>query len=233
MILLQFTGLKDEIANRNTRYWFKYIITTPNQLTAAALVIQYWLPRDKVNPGVWIAIFLVVIIVVVGVFLFGFFSWVRYSCLTILQNYLGIELFGELEFWLSSFKVIIIVGIIIFALVIACGGGPDGDAPGFRYWHNPGAFAELYADGALGKFLGFWSVMVNATFAYLGTELVGVTAGEAQNPRRSIPKGMFLFSFFYYRLYFSVAGTNELPQPSSLPSSVSSSSTASASSSSA
>jgi amino acid transporter len=55
---------------------------------------------------------------------------------------------------------------------------------------------ELYADGALGKFLGFWSVMVNATFAYLGTELVGVTAGEAQNPRRSIPKGTFIDSFF-------------------------------------
>ena len=127
------------------------------------------------------------------------------------QNYLGIELFGELEFWLSSFKVstfdhrsqylnlfylhgriqiIILLGIILFSLVIACGGGPNGDAPGFRYWHNPGAFAELYDTGALGKFLGFWSVMVNATFAYLGTELVGVTAAEAQNPRRNIPRGM-------------------------------------------
>ena len=43
-------------------YWFKYIITTPNQLTAAALVIQYWVPATKVNPGVFIAIFLVTII---------------------------------------------------------------------------------------------------------------------------------------------------------------------------
>lgn len=127
---------------------------------------------------------------------FAFSFWFSYSFLTVSQNYLGIELFGELEFWLSSFKVIIIVGIIIFSLVIACGGGPSGDAPGFRYWHNPGAFAELYAEGSLGKFLGFWSVMVNATFAYLGTELVGVTAGEAQNPRRSIPKGMFFSLFF-------------------------------------
>ncbi|GFP56986.1 hypothetical protein ACSS6W_004467 [Trichoderma asperelloides] len=164
-------------------YWFKYIITTPNQLTAAALVIQFWCPRDKVNPGVFIAIFLVTIIVV---------------------NYLGIELFGELEFWLSSFKVVIIVGIIIFALVIACGGGPNGDAPGFRYWHNPGAFAELYSDGSLGKFLGFWSVMVNATFAYLGTELVGVTAGEAQNPRRSIPKAIKL-TFFRILIFYCLS----------------------------
>lgn len=143
-------------------------MTTPNQLTAASLIIQYWCPREKVNPGVWIAIFLVIILLVNGI---------------------GIEKFGEIEFWLSSVKVLVMLGLILFALVIACGGGPNGDAPGFRYWHNPGAFAEVYRGGALGKFLGFWSVMVNATFSFLGTELVGVTASEAQNPRATIPKG--------------------------------------------
>jgi amino acid permease len=40
-------------------YWFKYIIITPNQLTAAALVIQYWVDRDEINPGVFITIFFV------------------------------------------------------------------------------------------------------------------------------------------------------------------------------
>lgn len=60
-------------------YWFKYIILPPNQLTAAALVIQFWLPRERVNPGVWIAIFLVLIIVI---------------------NYFGVSFFGEFEFWL-------------------------------------------------------------------------------------------------------------------------------------
>ncbi|KAK1247496.1 hypothetical protein MKX07_002405 [Trichoderma sp. CBMAI-0711] len=149
----------------------KYLVITPNQLTAASLVIQYWCPREKVNPGVWIAIFLVVILLVNGI---------------------GIAKFGEIEFWLSSVKVLVMLGIIIFAIVIACGGGPNGDAPGFRYWHNPGAFAELYDTGATGKFLGFWSVLLNATFAYLGTELVGVTASEAQNPRRNIPKAIKL-----------------------------------------
>jgi amino acid transporter len=44
--------------------------------------------------------------------------------------------------------------------------------------------------------------MVNATFAFLGTELVGVTAGEAQNPRRSIPKAIKLT--FYRILFFYV-----------------------------
>ncbi|KAJ6440266.1 LOW QUALITY PROTEIN: CMGC/SRPK protein kinase [Purpureocillium lavendulum] len=167
-------------------YWLKYIIVTPNQLTAASL---YWVPRDKVNPGVWVAILLVVIFCI---------------------NYLGgIKFFGEFEFWLSSFKVIVVVGIILFSLIIACGGGPSGDAPGFRYWSDPGAFAPLYGSGATAKFTGFWSVMVNATFAYLGTELVGVTAAEAQNPRRSIPKAIKLTFFrilFFYCLSVLLVG---------------------------
>lgn len=164
-------------------YLCKYLVLVPNQLTAAALVIQFWDPQQKINPGVWIAIFLVLIISI---------------------NYFGgIGFFGEFEFWLSSFKVIIMVGIILFALVIACGGGPDHDARGFRYWSNPGAFASpSYSSGSLGKFLGFWSVMVNATFAFLGTELVGVTAGEAQNPRKSIPKAIRLT--FYRILVFYI-----------------------------
>lgn len=106
-------------ADRRTSYWFKYIITTPNQLTAAALVIQYWVPREHVNPGVFIAVFLVVIICI---------------------NYFGIRFFGEFEFWLSSLKVIIIVALILLSFILALGGGPDHDRKGFRYWKDPGAF---------------------------------------------------------------------------------------------
>ncbi|KAH6654795.1 amino acid permease/ SLC12A domain-containing protein [Truncatella angustata] len=164
-------------------YWFKYIIVTPNQLTAFALVMQYWLPRDRVNPGVWIAIVLVIIIVI---------------------NYFGIKFFGEFEFWLSSFKVIVICGVIILTLVIALGGGPNHQRTGFRYWQDPGAFAP-YIDTnniAAGKFYGFWSTMVIATFAFLGTELVGVTVGEAQNPRKTIPRAIRLT--FYRILVFYI-----------------------------
>lgn len=152
-------------------YWGKYIITTPNQLTAAALVIQYWVPRQQVNPGVFIAVFLVVIIFI---------------------NYFGVRVFGEFEFWLSSIKVLVIIGLIILSLVLALGGGPNGDRTGFRYWRDPGAFAEYIGKGAWGRFLGIWSSMITAVFAYLGTELVGVTVGEAQNPRRNIPRAIKL-----------------------------------------
>ncbi|KAI1313633.1 amino acid permease [Xylaria venustula] len=159
-------------------YWVKYIILPPNQLTAAALVIQFWLPRDRVNPGVWIAIFLVLIIAI---------------------NYFGVRFFGEFEFWLSSFKVIVIIGVIIVSLVITAGGA-DGHARGFEYWRNGGAFNSDFnkqIHGPLGRFLNFYSTLVTATFAFLGTELVGVTVGEAQNPRRTIPRAIKLT---FYRI---------------------------------
>lgn len=134
------------------------------------------------NPGVWIAIFLVVIICI---------------------NYFGIRFFGEFEFWLSSFKVIVIIGIMIATLCIALGGAaPDHRRTGFYYWQEPGAFNTYIKEGAAGKFLGFWSTMVTATFAFLGTELVGVTVGEAQNPRKTIPKAIKLT--FYRILFFYI-----------------------------
>jgi yeast amino acid transporter len=113
------------IKSRN-RYWFKYIIVTPNQLTAAALVIQYWVDRDRVNPGVFIAVFFVVIVCI---------------------NYFGIRFFGEFEFWLSSIKVTVIVGVIILSLVLALGGGPDHDRKGFRYVNKSSHRLKLYSLG--------------------------------------------------------------------------------------
>lgn len=64
------------------------------------------------------------------------------------------------------------------------------------------AFKPYIKDGSAGRFLGFWSTMVTATFAYLGTELVGVTVGEAQNPRKTVPRAIKLT--FYRILFFYV-----------------------------
>jgi amino acid transporter len=128
-------------------YWFKYIIVTPNNLTAAALVIQEWKTSKQVNPGVWIAIFLVAIIAI---------------------NYFGVKFFGEFEFWLSSIKVVVIVGLIFLSFLLAVGAGPKGEATGFKYYKNPGGFKPYLLKGDSGKFLGFWASLINAVFAYLG-----------------------------------------------------------------
>lgn len=75
------------------------------------------MPRERVNPGVFIAIILVAI-----------------CCI----NYFGVRFFGEFEFWLSSFKIVTVIGVILLTLILALGGGPDHDRKGFRYWKDPG-----------------------------------------------------------------------------------------------
>lgn len=169
-------------------YLFKYLILPPNQLVAGALVMQYWVPRTTVNPGVWVAIFLLIILAI---------------------NVVGVRFFGEFEFWLSSLKVLTIVGLIFVLLVITLGGGPTHDRIGFRYWHDPGAFLHykdsskhLVIGGSWGRFIAFLSVLVSAVFAYTGTELVGITFAETRNPRRAIPKAIKLT--FYRILFFYI-----------------------------
>lgn len=159
-------------------YLFKYLIVTPNQITAGALVIQYWVSRETVNPGVWITIFIVVIVLI---------------------NIFGVKIFGEFEFWLSCLKVIIVLGLILLLFIIMLGGGPTHDRLGFRYWKDPGAFKPYagIANASKGKFVSFVNVLVTAVFAYSGTELVGITVAEAENPRRNVPKAIRLT---FYRI---------------------------------
>jgi yeast amino acid transporter len=91
-------------------------------------------------------------------------------------------------------KVIAIVGLIILGIILDAGGGPNHDPIGFRYWRNPGPFAQQsidmgagYIPGSWGQFLAFWNVFLQAAFSYLGTEIIAVTVGEAANPRVQVP----------------------------------------------
>jgi amino acid transporter len=164
-------------------YLFKYLVLPANQLVAGSLTVQYWIDSDRLNPGVWITIFLLIIVAV---------------------NVLGIRFFGEIEFWLLSIKVLTCLGLILVLWIIALGGGPTKDRLGFRYWQHPGAFKEytdkskgLKIDGDKGRFVAFVSVLVSAVFAFLGTELCGITFAECARPRRAIPKAIRLT---FYRI---------------------------------
>lgn len=79
---------------------------------------------------------------------------------------------------------------MLTCFIVALGGGPNGERTGFRYWNNPGPFAEYLVPGMTGKFLGFWACMVQSCFAYTGTEVVGAAFGETPNPRRNIPRAV-------------------------------------------
>ncbi|KAI5465319.1 amino acid permease/ SLC12A domain-containing protein [Mariannaea sp. PMI_226] len=163
-------------------YWFSWSITFALELTAAGLIIQFWTP---LSVGIWIAIF-----------------WTVFTAL----NYLPVRWFGEIEMWFSMIKVITIIGFIIFSICINAGVGQEGYI-GFKYWQHPGPFQEYVVEGATGKFVGFWAVLVTAGFSYQGTELVGVGAGETANPRKAIPEAIRwtfwgIFGLFVSTIFF-------------------------------
>jgi len=100
-----------------------------------------------------------------------------------------IQIYGEAEFIFASIKIITIVGLLILAFIVDLGGSPSGHRLGFQFWKNPGAMLEYDGTGDTGRFLGLWSVLVNAAFSYGGVELVAVAAGEAENPRKNSKNG--------------------------------------------
>jgi len=168
-------------------YWYSWVITLPAELSAAAVLINYW--DSKINNAVWITITGIVVITI---------------------NFLGTRAFGECEFWFASIKVITIIGLIILGLVIDLGGAPTHDRLGFRYWHNPGPLVQ-YEDisGSLGRFAGVWSVLIGAAYAFLGTEILGMTAAETHNPTKNIPKairGVWIRILLFYILGVFILG---------------------------
>ena len=65
--------------------------------------------------------------------------------------------------------------------------------------------------GAEGRFLGWWNVMTQAAFSYIGTEIVAIAAGEAKNPRRNIPKAIkrvYIRILLFYILSIGLIGLN-------------------------
>ncbi|KAF3940850.1 hypothetical protein ABW19_dt0206513 [Dactylella cylindrospora] len=102
--------------------------------------------------------------------------------LVVVINIFGVRGYGEVEFVLGSIKVIAIIGFIILGIIINVGGVPTDNRGyiGGKYWSNPGAFHN--------GFKGFCSVFVTASFAFGGTELVGLSAAETENPRKTLPK---------------------------------------------
>lgn len=158
-------------------YWYSYNMLVPTEIVAAGIVVNYW--TDKVPIGAWITIFWVVIVAL---------------------NCLAVKFYGEAEFWFASLKILCILGLLVTGVVIFFGGAPTHDRLGFRYWNEPGAFAQHVASGNTAKFLDVWTGIIKSAFAFIqGPELIALTAGEAKKPRKNIP---FAAKTFIYRVIF-------------------------------
>ncbi|CVK96167.1 probable general amino acid permease [Fusarium mangiferae] len=166
-------------------FWYTMAINMPAEISAAATLVQFW--NTSINPGVWITIFLLFIIV---------------------ANLCGAKLYGESEVVFASLKIMLIIGLIIGGLVIDLGGAPNHERLGFRYWIHPGAFNTYIKDGSGGRFLAFWKAMLPAAFSYGNIQVVAISGSETRNPRKLIPaatkKTFYRIFFFYFCSIFIV-----------------------------
>ncbi|QLH25376.1 amino acid permease [Streptomyces sp. Rer75] len=142
-------------------YWLLWVVTGMAELTAAAIYIHYWYPEIPQ----WISA-LAFLVVLFGV------------------NLISVKLFGEVEFWFSMVKVTAIIGMIVIGLgVLTLGFSDAGDtASATNLWEHNGFFPNGIGDSLM--------TLQGVMFAYLAVELVGVTAGESENPEKTLPKAI-------------------------------------------
>ncbi len=142
-------------------YWFCWISLAMADLTATGIYMRFWFP----NIPQWVTPLIILI------------------CL-LAANTVNVRLFGELESWFSMIKVVAIVllvivgfGLAFFQVKVA------GSTAGFSNLFTHGGF---FPKGFSGFLLSFQMVV----FAFVGIEMVGLTAGETDKPEENLPKAI-------------------------------------------
>lgn len=142
-------------------YWLTWVVTGMAEVTAAATYITYWWPG--VDQWISALAFLVVLFTV---------------------NLISVKMFGEVEFWFSMIKVTAILGMILIGVaVLVLGISAAGNTASMTHlWRDGGVFPHGFGQSLL--------TLQIVVFAYLAVEMVGITAGEAKNPRQTLPKAI-------------------------------------------
>ncbi|WP_231129330.1 amino acid permease [Bifidobacterium choloepi] len=151
-------------------YWFNYILVSMVELSVVGSFVNYWFP----NIPQWVsaAFFLVLITIF---------------------NLLGVSKFGEFEFWFALIKIVAVIAMIVGGAAVIVMNLPtdSGIRASFANWFDvgggflPNGIMQRSADG---QWTGLLMALVVVMFSFGGTELIGITAGETENPKTTIPK---------------------------------------------
>lgn len=139
-------------------YWTYWVVVGIAEVTAVGIYMGMWFP--DMPQWVW-----------------------ALSSLALMGgiNFIAVRLFGEFEFWFALIKVIAIVAMILMGCsVIFFGYTNGGVALGIgNLWQHGGFFPN--------GITGFLFSLQMVVFAYVGIEMIGLSAGEAQEPKKTIP----------------------------------------------
>lgn len=143
-------------------YCFEMVIVAIADVTAFGIYMGFWFP--DVSRWVWV---LGIIFLIGGI------------------NLMNVRVFGELEFWFSLLKVTAIGAMIILGLgLIVFGiGSSSGEPVGIHNLWTQGGF---FSNGFEGVLMSLAMTM----FAFGGIEVIGISAGEAEHPKRVIPRAI-------------------------------------------
>ncbi|MBD9443700.1 amino acid permease [Pseudomonas sp. PDM04] len=112
-------------------------------------------------------------------------TWVSAAAFFLLVNLincLNVKVFGEMEFWFAIIKVVAIIGMIALGCYMLFSGTGGPQASVSNLWSHGGFFPN----GTNGLLMAMAFIM----FSFGGLELVGITAAEASEPRKVIPKAI-------------------------------------------
>ena len=141
-------------------YWYNWAITIAAELAAVVLIMKFWFPDSP--SFIWSAIALITMFLI---------------------NYMSVKGFGETEFWFAMIKVVTVIIFLITGVLIILGIMGGKDPIGFsNFTMGEGPFN--------GGFFTILGVFMAAGFSFQGTELLGVTAGESEDPEKNIPKAI-------------------------------------------
>ncbi|MBU8878640.1 amino acid permease [Bacillus sp. FJAT-29790] len=142
-------------------YWFCWISIAMADLTAVGLYFQYWFP----SVPQWMPALIALVVLLV-------------------MNLATVKLFGEMEFWFALIKIIAILALIVVGTFMIITGFTSnaGTASLTNLWSHGG----MFPNGINGFILSFQMVV----FAFVGIELVGLTAGETKDPEKVIPRAI-------------------------------------------
>lgn len=147
-------------------YWILYILVSMAELTAIGKYVHFWWPEIPLWTS---SLFFFIIINVI--------------------NLASVKVYGETEFWFSIIKVVAIISMIIFGVYLLVSGSGGENATVKNLYNDGGFFPHGWLSGnSETGFSGLLAAIVIIMFSFGGLELVGITAAEAENPEKNIPK---------------------------------------------
>ncbi|HGE4875247.1 TPA: amino acid permease [Legionella pneumophila] len=154
-------------------YWITWVAYIPAEYVAGGIIMELF---TGVSGYIWVVCFGLIITYI---------------------NLAKVDTFGEIEFWLALIKIISLLAFVFLAILIFFGLIHGSEPPGiigFKYLLGDGG---LLPNGAMSLLTAMVLLLVN----YQGSEIIGLAAGESENPARMIPHAIRNVTFRILFLY--------------------------------